>query len=163
MYGIISASRRWYPYCDNKIIFHTDHQPLRFIRNQKDPRGKIACWITELKNLDYSIEYIPGHRNVRADCLSRTKIPGTDAAPAIAETSCVYANEAVRQLSTDIIKAEQAKDKIISDATKQLSEVGQIRSGTFRSYKNIRVKDGILYKGNRIMALKTLQEVIIKG
>ena len=98
MYGIISASRRWYPYCANKVIFHTDHQPLRFIRNQKDARGKIARWITELENLDYSIEYIPGLRNVRADCLSRTKIPGTDAAPAIAETSCVYASEAVRRL-----------------------------------------------------------------
>ena len=56
MYGIISASRRWYPYCANKVIFHTDHQPLRFIRNQKDPRGKIVRWITELENLDYSIE-----------------------------------------------------------------------------------------------------------
>ena len=70
--------------------------------------------------------------------------------------------EMLKQLSIDSIKAEQAKDKIISDATKQLSEVGQIRSGTFRPYKNIRVKDGILYKGNRIMAPKTLQEVIIR-
>ena len=60
LFGIVSASRKWYPYCADKVIFHTDHQPLRFIRNQKDPRGKIARWITELENLDYAIEYIPG-------------------------------------------------------------------------------------------------------
>ena len=42
MFGIISASRKWAPYCCNSVIFHTDHQPLKYIRKQKDPRGKFA-------------------------------------------------------------------------------------------------------------------------
>ena len=51
MFAIVSASRKWSAYCSNKVIFHTDHQPLKYIRSQKDPRGKIARWIMELENI----------------------------------------------------------------------------------------------------------------
>ena len=52
-------------------MFHTDHQPLKYIGGTKDPRGKRARWLMELENFDYSIEYITGKENVEADYLSR--------------------------------------------------------------------------------------------
>ena len=70
----VSASRKWSAYCSNKVICHTDHQPLKYIRSQKDPRGKIAQWITELENIEYSVKYIPGSENVEADYLSRIAV-----------------------------------------------------------------------------------------
>ena len=52
LYGIISASRKWKSFCYEKITFYSDHEPLRNIHRQKDPRGKIGHWILELENLD---------------------------------------------------------------------------------------------------------------
>ena len=74
MYAIVIVSKKWSAYCSNKVVFHTDHQPLKYIRKQKDPRGNIECWIMELENCDYTVEYIPGKDNTEADYLSRTVI-----------------------------------------------------------------------------------------
>ena len=30
MYGVISAARKWSPYCSGSVVFHTDHQPLKY-------------------------------------------------------------------------------------------------------------------------------------
>ena len=75
MYGIICAARKWSPYCSGSVVFHTDHQPLKYMHKQKDPRGKMARWLIELENYDYKIEYIPGKENVQADYLSRISTP----------------------------------------------------------------------------------------
>ena len=81
MFGIVSASRKWAPYCSGLVVFHTDHQPLKYIRKQKDPRGKFARWLVELENYDYRVEYVPGKDNVEADYLSRIEIPSDKEEP----------------------------------------------------------------------------------
>ena len=43
------------------------------MRKQKDPQGKYARWIMELEEYDYSINYVPGIENVKADPLSQNK------------------------------------------------------------------------------------------
>ena len=53
------------------FILKSDHNPLVHLRNQKDPRGKFARWIAELEEYEYSIQYILGKENVKADALSR--------------------------------------------------------------------------------------------
>lgn len=91
MFGIISAARKWSPYCSGRVIFHTDHLPLKYMRKQKDPRGKMARWLVEMENYDYQIEYVPGKENVQADYLSRVEIPETR--PEILSTqeeACVF-------------------------------------------------------------------------
>ena len=67
----MDASRKFKTYCAGETYFHTDHQPLKNIRHQKDPRGKVGIWLLELDAIDCKIEYLHGKDNLAADCLSR--------------------------------------------------------------------------------------------
>ena len=44
-----------------------------YLRNQKDPHGKFSWWITELEEYNYTIKYVPGVENVKADPFSRNR------------------------------------------------------------------------------------------
>ena len=57
--------------CEGKVTFHTDHEPLKNIRNRRDPRNKIMRWLNELEAVEYEVKYIPGKLNEVADSLSR--------------------------------------------------------------------------------------------
>ena len=162
MYAIVSASRKWSAYCSNKIVFHTDHQPLKYIRKQKDPRGKIARWIMELENFDYTVEYIPGKDNTEADYLSRTVIKERGKGiESMQELATVYCNEP--EIPTvEVIRKQQELDQHISDALRQLESKGKIAKGVFRSHSNIESKDGIMWKGTRIIIPESLQARLIQ-
>ena len=73
-YALILAVRHWHVYLAGRhFILNSDHNPLVYMRKQKDPRGKFARWIIELEEYDYSINYVPGIENVKAGPLSRNK------------------------------------------------------------------------------------------
>ena len=55
----------------------------------------------------------------------------------------------------------QDKDANFHDARKQLKQGGVIKSGVFRSYGNISVRNGLLCKGERIMIPKSLQNQVM--
>ena len=78
LYAIVEASRKWSVYCAGKIFFHTDHEPLKHIRRQKDPRGKLCRWILELEGLNYEIHYVRGKDIPVPDGLSRVEIPKSE-------------------------------------------------------------------------------------
>jgi transposase InsO family protein len=156
MYGIICASRKWYPYCSGSVVFHTDHQPLKYVRKQKDPRGKMARWLIELENYDYKIEYIPGKENVQADYLSRISTPQVSEPDSTQEMASVYFEDHAILPTLEVIRAHQKKDKHIADAKKQIVETGEVTKGIFRSYSNITMSDDILWKGARILLPESL-------
>lgn len=161
MFGIISAARKWSPYCSGSVVFHTDHQPLKFMRKQKDPRGKMARWLVEMENFDYRIEYIPGKDNVQADYLSRVEIPSSEKeVESTQEKACVYFEDVIVP-TLDIIKAHQLADPSIADAMEQLDRVGEVSKGNFRSYPNLEIDNGMLWKGERIVIPESLQEVLL--
>ena len=72
-WAIIAASRTWRPYCRAaaELIFITDHEPLEWLQERKDPRGKYARCILELEALNYKIISRNGLDHVVPDCLSR--------------------------------------------------------------------------------------------
>ena len=72
----MAACRKWRTYLRgaDKVQLMTDHNPLRWMRDQRNPRHTFAQWIMELEKYKYEIIYRPGKENVLPDYLSR--IPG---------------------------------------------------------------------------------------
>lgn len=63
------------PYIYNtRFLVHTDHRPLVFLYNLKNPTGKLARIRLDLAEYSFDIEYIKGSTNVVADALSRIKV-----------------------------------------------------------------------------------------
>ena len=149
-FAIVEATRKFAPYCANKVHFHTDHLPLKYIRKQKDPRGKLARWICELENFEYEVHYIRGKDNHDADYLSRLDHTENDVYMATEET-----------LNVELIQHHQHEDKHISNAINQLEHTGEIKKGIYRTYRNISLRNGMLYKGERIIMPKTLTDRVV--
>lgn len=57
-----------------KFTLFTDHQPLIYIFNMKDPSSKLVRWRLYLEEFDFEIKYRKGSQNTVADGLSRIKI-----------------------------------------------------------------------------------------
>ena len=54
-----------------KFYVHTDHGSLSWLRNVKDPTGRLARWALALQQFDFEIHHCPGVQNGVADALSR--------------------------------------------------------------------------------------------
>lgn len=72
--AIVWACKYFRPYLfGNKFTLYTDHKPLQYIFNLKDPSSKLVRWRLCLEEFDYDIQYRSGKQNVVADGLSRIK------------------------------------------------------------------------------------------
>ena len=60
-----------------RIIFHTDHDSLKYLVNKPDLSGRIARWIFLLQEFNYEVIVKPEKANANADYLSRQR--GTEA------------------------------------------------------------------------------------
>ena len=71
VFALVLAVRHWYVYLAGEtFVCNSDHNPLVYFRAQKDPHGKFGRWITELEKYDYTVKYVPGVDNVKADPFS---------------------------------------------------------------------------------------------
>jgi hypothetical protein len=74
--AIIYAVKHFRPYLyGRKFNIITDHKPLVWLFNVKDPGSRLVRWKLKLQEYDYEIIYKPGKLNSNADCLSRIVIP----------------------------------------------------------------------------------------
>ena len=72
--AIVMAVKHWGVYLEGQeFVIRSDHDPLVQLRKMKDPRGNFSRWITQLEEYSYSIEYIPGKFNIKADAPSRNE------------------------------------------------------------------------------------------
>ncbi len=55
----------------HKFVIQTDHAPLKYLQNMKNPTGRFARWIAYLQQYTFEIEYHSGKANCNADALSR--------------------------------------------------------------------------------------------
>lgn len=70
--AIYWATKHFRPYLyGKKFTLFTDHKPLTFAMNLKDPTGKIGRWTIKLLDYTFDIKYRAGKQNVVADGLSR--------------------------------------------------------------------------------------------
>ena len=61
---------RPYPY-GRRFKVVSDHKPLKWIMNVKDPGSRLLRWRIQLEEYDYEIVYKPVGQNTNADALSR--------------------------------------------------------------------------------------------
>jgi hypothetical protein len=73
-----------------KFTIVTDHKPLAWIFNVKDPSWRLLKWRIKLKEYDYEITYKPGTRITNADALNRID---TKEVKTVNETSSVPTDE----------------------------------------------------------------------
>ena len=62
-FALMLAVRHWHVYLAGRnFVLKTDHNPLVFLRLQKDLRGKLSRWINELEEFDYTIKFVLGKK-----------------------------------------------------------------------------------------------------
>jgi hypothetical protein len=70
--GLSQAVRHWRSYLwGHPFVVKTDHQPLKYILDQRLATIPQHHWVSKLLGFDFTVEYKPGRTNVVADALSR--------------------------------------------------------------------------------------------
>ena len=64
----------------------TDHKPLTWVFNVKDPSSRLLRWRLKLEEYDYEVVYKPGARNTNADALSRINMAKVNLASEISNS-----------------------------------------------------------------------------
>ena len=55
-----------------KFKVYTDHQPLKWLRSMKNPKGIYWRWLNELESYDFEVVHVAGKKTGAADGLSRS-------------------------------------------------------------------------------------------
>ena len=145
-WALIAASRKFRKYLQaaDKIHFISDHNPLSWLRRQKDPRHKFARWIQELESFDYEVEYIKGASNYVADYLSRLQ---SEVDPEVNDEEEFFERHvfsiAEEKLDGQRIRECQESDPATSFALEQLEAGGVILQGRFKHQRGMHLKQGI--------------------
>ena len=63
-----------------RFTLRTDHEPLKWLFNVREPAGQLARWLERLAAYDFAIVHRPGIRHSNADALSRL-VPNQDDEP----------------------------------------------------------------------------------
>lgn len=70
--AVVWATKVFRPYLyGQKFTIITDHRPLQWLFNLKEPNSKLIRWRLRLEEFDYQIIYKKGTSNTNADFLSR--------------------------------------------------------------------------------------------
>lgn len=86
--AIVWATRYFRPYLfGRKFKIVTDHKPLQWIMNLKEPNSRLTRWRLKLSEYDYTIIYKKGKFNTNADALSRIEINNEEVESMLANPS----------------------------------------------------------------------------
>lgn len=73
--AIVWATQYFRPYLfGRKFKIITDHKPLQWMMNLKEPNSRITRWSLKLAEYDFTVIYRKGKSNTNADALSRIEI-----------------------------------------------------------------------------------------
>ena len=101
--AVVTALEHFRPYLmGNKFKLVTDHRPILYLQNMKNPSARHFRYIMRLQEYDFSIEHRKGVLNGGADALSRN--------PQFLDSLHKLKNENVNYIKNISFKPEQIKD-----------------------------------------------------
>lgn len=125
--AIVWAVKYFRPYLyGKKFVIYTDHKPLIYLFNVKDPGSRLVRWRLKLEEYDYTIKFKPGKHNTNADALSRAILETTDDIP--------------KQCFTIQTQKDESYDKFLKDVSSKLifnPDVIEINDDILNSNDNI--------------------------
>ena len=190
-WAIVAASRKFskYLHAAEQVIISSDHNPLVWLRQKRDPRGKFARWLLELEGLNYTVRYRRGTDNLAADYLSRSataydgevndetenlerhiygiQIPEKEFGADICavKDGPQKGNVIIELESTsfrDELRNAQASDPVTARAITQIRNKGLVSFGAFKKFDGMRVDDGILCRGRRIVIPSSMSDQVMR-
>ena len=161
-FALVCAVRHWHVYLSGtKFVLNSDNNPLTHLHEQKDPWGKFAHWIAELEEFNYSVHYIPGKFNIKANALSRNQA-ANDVQPPTEFEDNIYALFGSKDSFLVQLKDEQSKDPSISNAIRCILENKRILKGQLKRIQlQLRICDGILTKSGRPIIPPSLRHLVV--
>jgi hypothetical protein len=86
--AIVWATKYFRPYLfGRKFKVVTDHKPLQWVMNLKEPNSRLTRWKIKLSEYDFSVIYKKGISNTNADALSRVEINNEETESLIVNSS----------------------------------------------------------------------------
>lgn len=115
--AIVWATKYFRPYLfGRKFKIMTDHRPLQWVMNMKEPNSRLTRWRLRLSEYDYTVIYKPGKINSNADALSRIEIHNEESSSIVVNTSDKSDSERTRSI-------DSRTDSIHSDLESPILEV----------------------------------------
>ena len=145
------AVRYWHIYlAGTEFVIKSDHNPLVHLRETKNSKGKFARWITELEEYRYTVEYLPGKQNIKADDLSRNE-NATDFDNIEEFEDKIYTISILTDSNfQEQLKYEQLNDYVISNARLDIENGRKLTKGKLRRLnKQLRIENEVLTKSGR--------------
>ena len=74
--AVVHGLRKWRPYLHGEkgVTIVTDHCSLKWLMSLRDLRGRLARWMVEVQDFDFTVQYAPGSALVVPDTLSRDAV-----------------------------------------------------------------------------------------
>ena len=104
LYALLESCKHFREYLIARpFTWRTDHKPLQ--HEQRNPSRTVTRWINELKEYDFTTEYIRGANNRAADALSRCPLP---------DDAAVFAVRAIHETLSRVFVAQKDVPEILT-------------------------------------------------
>lgn len=175
--AIVWSVKHFRPYLyGRKFKIRTDHQPLVWLMNLKDPSSRLMRWRIKLEEYEYEIEYLKGTSNAVADALSRnpvlyikwrnhiTEVPGPseNAVPVYFSRKADTKFKIIRSPEDDsLLGARISLENVNSDSLKNMLEeivqllISEDKNLVFLEYDKL-VKQSLLPSSDISAAVKSV-------
>ena len=115
LYALLESCKHFREYLIARpFTWRTDHKPLQ--HEQRNPSRTVTRWINELKEYDFTTEYIRGANNRAADALSRCPLP---------DDASVFAVRAIHETLSRVFVAKKDEGRNHASAQTMLREISK--------------------------------------
>jgi hypothetical protein len=136
--GVVWALEKFGMYLEGRhFTVITDHKPLTYLRQLKEPKGKLARWRISLDSYDFTIHHRPGELMTVTDALSRA--PQVNA---VTLTGMWSKEELIRLQHSD--KDVNAMCSWVRTRRMTTNISNHVRSFLTKEGKNLGLQDGLL-------------------